>query len=49
MAKKNFDDDPGGLIGDAMFSVVKPLYKEGEKAKRASRAPRRTYYTVPGY
>ncbi len=47
MAKKNFDGDPGGLIGDAMFSVIKPLYKEGEKAKRARRAPRRTYYYAP--
>jgi hypothetical protein len=46
MAKKNFDGDPGGLIGDAMFSVVKPLYKEGEKAKRTgrSRSSRRYYY-----
>ncbi|MDP9479690.1 MAG: hypothetical protein M3R38_29180 [Actinomycetota bacterium] len=44
MAKKDFTGDPGGLIGDAMFSVIKPLYKEGEKAKRARRAPRRTYY-----
>ena len=41
--KKNCDGDPGGLIGDAMFSVIKPLYKEGEKAKR-TRAPRKTYY-----
>jgi hypothetical protein len=47
VAKKNFDGDPGGLIGDAMFSVIKPLYKEGEKAKRARRAPRRTYYYAP--
>jgi hypothetical protein len=51
VAKKNFDGDPGGLIGDAMFSVIKPLYKEGEKAKRArrqaTRAPRRTYYYAP--
>ena len=47
MAKKNFDGDPGGLIGDAMFSVIKPLYKEGEKAKRARRAPRRTCYYAP--
>ncbi len=47
MAKKNFDGDPGGLIGDAIFSVIKPIYKEGEKAKRARRAPRRTYYYAP--
>jgi hypothetical protein len=44
VAKKNFDGDPGGLIGDAIFSVIKPIYKEGEKAKRSRRAPRRTYY-----
>ena len=43
--KKNFDGDPGGLIGDAMFSVIKPIYKEGERQKRAARRPRRTYYT----
>ncbi len=43
MARKNFDGDPGGLIGDAIFSVIKPIYKEGEKAKRA-RSTRRTYY-----
>ena len=42
--KKNFDGDPGGLIGDAMFSVIKPIYKEGERQKRAARRPRRTYY-----
>ncbi len=41
--KKDFDGDPGGLIGDAIFSVIKPIYKEGEKAKRA-RSTRRTYY-----
>ncbi len=42
--KKDFDGDPGGLIGDAIFSAIKPLYKEGEKAKRTRRALRRTYY-----
>ncbi len=47
MAKKNFDGDPGGLIGDAIFGVIKPIYKEGEKAKRTRRAPRRTYYYAP--
>jgi hypothetical protein len=47
VAKKDFTGDPGGLIGDAMFSVIKPLYKEGEKAKRARRAPARTYYYAP--
>jgi GNAT superfamily N-acetyltransferase len=43
--KKDFDGDPGGLIGGAIFSAIKPIYKEGEKAKRAAnRPPRRTYY-----
>jgi hypothetical protein len=46
--KKDFTGDPGGLIGDAMFSVIKPIYKEGEKAKRnARRAARRAYYYEP--
>lgn len=47
MAKKNFDGDPGGLIGDAIFSVIKPIYKEGEKAKRTRRASSRRYYYAP--
>ncbi len=43
--KKDFDGDPGGLIGDAIFGAIKPLYKEGERAKkRARRRPRKTYY-----
>ncbi len=42
--KKDFDGDPGGLIGDAIFSAIKPLYKEGEKAKRTGRKLRRTYF-----
>jgi hypothetical protein len=43
--KKNFDGDPGGLIGDAIFGVIKPIYKEGEKVKRQQRrATRKTYY-----
>jgi hypothetical protein len=45
--KKDFSGDPGGLIGDAIFSAIKPLYKEGEKAKRASYRPRTTYYYAP--
>ncbi len=44
MTKKNFDGDPGGLIGDAIFSVIKPIYKEGEKVKKSRRSTRRTYY-----
>ncbi|MDP9457706.1 MAG: hypothetical protein M3Q60_18495 [Actinomycetota bacterium] len=48
MAKKDFAGDPGGLIGDAIFSAIKPIYKEGEKAKRARRAAtRRMYYYAP--
>src|SRR5829696_8035008 len=27
-----------------MFSVIKPIYKEGERQKRAAKRPRRTYY-----
>src|SRR5215208_2021843 len=27
-----------------MFSVIKPIYKEGEREKRAARRPRKTYY-----
>jgi hypothetical protein len=43
--KEDFDGDPGGLIGDAMFSVIKPIYKEGEKAKRNRyRPPPKMYY-----
>jgi hypothetical protein len=42
--KKDFTGDPGGLIGDAMWSAVKPLYKEAKRQERAARAPRKTYY-----
>jgi hypothetical protein len=43
--KKDFSGDPGGLIGDAMWSVVKPLYKEAKRQERASRSyARQTYY-----
>ena len=45
MPKKNdFAGDPGGLIGDVIWSVTKPLYKEAKRQERAARAPRRTYY-----
>ena len=30
MPKKDFTGDPGGLIGDAIFSAIKPLYKEAK-------------------
>src|SRR3712207_4378285 len=42
--KKDFTGDPGGLIGDAIWTAVKPLYREAKKQERARRAPRRTYY-----
>lgn len=44
--KKDFTGDPGGLIGDAIWSVAKPLYKEGKRQERSVRAlsRRRTYY-----
>jgi hypothetical protein len=42
--KKDFSGDPGGLIGDAIFSAIKPLYKEGKRQERAARARGRTYY-----
>ena len=42
--KKDFSGDPGGLIGDVIWSATKPLYKEAKRQERARRAPRRTYY-----
>jgi len=42
--KKDFTGDPGGLIGDVIFSAIKPLYKEAKRQERAARAPRKTYY-----
>ena len=42
--KKDYSGDPGGLIGDAIWSAVKPLYKEAKKQERAARTRRRTYY-----
>src|SRR5215208_6387592 len=42
--KKDFTGDPGGLIGDAMWKAVKPLYKEAKKQERSARRVRRTYY-----
>jgi len=48
MAKKDFSGDPGGLIGDAIFGAIKPIYKEGEKQRRGRRArPARKTYYVP--
>jgi DNA topoisomerase VI subunit A len=42
--KKDFSGDPGGLIGDAIWSAVKPLYKEAKKQERSARTRRRTYF-----
>jgi hypothetical protein len=42
--KKDFNGDPGGLIGDAIWSATKPLYREAKRRERAHRPPRRTYY-----
>ena len=42
--KKDFTGDPGGLIGDAIFGAIKPLYKEAKRQERSARAARRTYY-----
>src|SRR5215216_8124924 len=42
--KKDFSGDPGGLIGGAIWTAVKPLYKEAKRQERAARPPRRTYY-----
>jgi len=42
--KKDFTGDPGGLIGDVIWSAVKPLYKEAKRQERAMRAPLKTYY-----
>jgi hypothetical protein len=49
MPKKNFSGDPGGLIGDAIFSAIKPIYKEGEKQRnqKVRRPRRRTTYYMP--
>ena len=43
--KKTFSGDPGGLIGDTIWSVAKPLFKEAKRQERQrSRILRRTYY-----
>jgi hypothetical protein len=42
--RKDYTGDPGGLIGDAIFSAIKPLYKEAKRQERVARAPRKTYY-----
>ncbi len=42
--KKDFTGDPGGLIGDAIFSAIKPIYREGEKQHRGSSYRSSRYY-----
>jgi GNAT superfamily N-acetyltransferase len=42
--KKDFAGDPGGLIGDTIWSAVKPLYKEAKRQERAARVSPKTYY-----
>ncbi len=44
MPKKDFAGDPGGLIGDAIFTAIKPIYKEAKRQEQAARAPRKSYY-----
>jgi hypothetical protein len=44
MPKKDYAGDPGGLIGAAIWSATKPLYKEARRQERAARAPRKAYY-----
>ncbi len=45
--KKNFDGDPGGLIGDAIWSAVKPIYKEAKRQERSARRAERLSYYAP--
>jgi len=43
--KKDFTGDPGRLIGDAIWSVIKPLYKEAKKLERGqARAAKESFY-----
>jgi hypothetical protein len=44
VAKKDFTGDPGGLIGDALWTAVKPIYKEAKRRERNARASRRMYF-----
>jgi hypothetical protein len=44
MAKKVKSTDPADIIGEAIFSAIKPLHKEGEKLRRGARSLRRRYY-----
>jgi hypothetical protein len=44
MAKKPKSSDPAVIIGDAIFSTIKPLYKEGERLGRGNGRSRKRYY-----
>ncbi len=47
MTKKS--KDPAEAIGEAIFSVIKPIYKEGEKTRRSHTSSRRKAYYAPEY
>jgi hypothetical protein len=44
MAKKSKSSNPADIIGSAIFSAIKPLYKEGERLRRGNIRSRRRYY-----
>jgi hypothetical protein len=44
MAKKSKSSDPADIIGAAIFSAIKPLYREGERLRRGNSRSRRRYY-----
>jgi hypothetical protein len=45
MAKISKSSDPADIIGEVIFSAIKPLYREGERLRRgSSRRSRRRYY-----
>jgi hypothetical protein len=45
MAKISKSSDPADIIGEVIFSAIKPLYREGERLRRGnSRRSRRRYY-----
>lgn len=49
MAKKPKSAGPADILGEVIFSVIKPLYKEGERRRRGARSARGRYYepTLP--
>src|SRR5829696_3593500 len=48
MAKKKEDKSVGEVIGETIFKAAKPIYKEGERQRRApkqaARTPRPTFF-----